>query len=503
MQMTDRMTRREALRRMAAAGTGLTLGAHLGGGSQGSRSRPNVLFIFTDDQRFNTIRALGNDQIVTPNLDALMRRGVTFTQAYIMGGSCGAVCMPSRAMLMTGRSLFRIDGEGQTIAPEHVTLPQHLGQAGYATFGTGKWHNGTAAYTRSFSAGADVFFGGMYDHWNVPVCDFHPSGEYPAPRELKARLGEIQATVSCSFDHIRSGKHSSDVFTDAVVDFLHGHESQRPFFAYLAYMAPHDPRETHQQYHQLYDAASIRLPENFLPRHPFDNGELEIRDEKLTPWPRTPEQIRRHMAEYYAMISHLDAQVGRLVTALEESGHAGNTIIVFSSDNGLAVGQHGLMGKQSLYEHSIRVPLILAGPGIPKNERRDALCYLTDIFPTLCDLIGLSVPATVEGRSLARVMADPEAAPHEQLLFAYRDCQRAVRDRQHKLIEYVVGDTRTTQLFDLREDPWETRNLADDPAHRDQIERLREGLERWRRDFADTRPLGERFWRSYDKQTNG
>ncbi|UCH36739.1 MAG: sulfatase-like hydrolase/transferase [Armatimonadota bacterium] len=495
------MTRREVLGTLAAAGTGLTLGAPFAGRAQGSRSRPNVLFIFTDDQRFDTIHALGNDEIVTPNLDALVSRGVTFTHAYIMGGTSGAVCIPSRAMLMTGRSLFHLQNVGQGIPPEHVTFPEALRQAGYATFGTGKWHNGTPSYARSFSAGGEVFFGGMADHWNVPLCDFSSSGEYPKPRELKARWGKIEMTLSSAFDHIRSGEHSSDLFTDAVVRFLKGYRDEAPFLAYIAYTAPHDPRETHQRYHDLYDVDAIRLPGNFLAEHPFDNRDLRTRDEKLAAWPRTPREIREHIADYYAMISHLDAQVGRLLETLKETGQAENTIIVFAGDNGLAVGQHGLMGKQNLYEHSIHVPLIIAGPGIPRNERRDGLCYLTDIFPTLCELTGMATPATVDGQSLVPLMHDSTAVARERLLFAYTDCQRAVRDERYKLIEYAVNGTRTTQLFDLRDDPWETRNLADDPAGGDHLQRLRTELQRWRAELGDTRPMGERFWATYDEHS--
>ncbi|MCB0161458.1 MAG: sulfatase-like hydrolase/transferase, partial [Caldilineaceae bacterium] len=207
-----------------------------------SNQRPNILVLFTDDQRFDTIAALGNDAVHTPNMDRLVARGTTFRHAYIMGGSNAAVCMPSRAMLMTGRYLYHLDGEGQTIPPGHVMLPQLLRGHGYATCGIGKWHNSPPAYARAFSTGAEIFFGGMDDHWNVPACDFDPSGQYPAPRPQPLDLGVEIVTEQKVFDHVARGVHSSELFGDAAVDFLRTHDQAAPFMLYVAFMAPHDPR---------------------------------------------------------------------------------------------------------------------------------------------------------------------------------------------------------------------------------------------------------------------
>ena len=465
------------------------------------RQRPNILFFFTDDQRFDTIRALGNEQVVTPTLDSFVRAGVTFTHAHIMGGSCGAVCMPSRAMLLTGRTLYHLDQQGQSIPPEHVLLGEALRRAGYVTFGTGKWHNGPEAHARSFTTGAEIFFGGMEDHWNVPACRFDPTGSYeplkPFVRDPFVS-NEVEYRLS---DHVTPGKHSSDLFAEATVDFLNAHDPERPFFAYVAFMAPHDPRTMPREYLEMYDPEKITLPPNFLPEHPFDNGELRVRDELLAPWPRTPELIRRHIAEYYAMISHVDAQIGRVLAALRARGLAERTIVVFAGDNGLALGQHGLMGKQNLYDHSVRVPLMMAGPGLPQDERREAYCYLSDIYPTLCELADVPIPETVEGQSLVPAIQDPTERGRDVLLCAYRGLQRSARDRRHKLIEYVVDGRRTTQLFDLETDPWEQKNLAEDPASAGHVERLRRELERWRSELDDTQPgQGEAFWCGYESR---
>ena len=425
--------------------------------------RPNILFLFTDDQRFDTIGALGNEQIVTPNMDALVANGVCFTHATIMGSTVPAVCCPSRAMMMSGRSLYRapLDLAGMT------TFPEVFRAAGYETFSTGKWHNEPASFARSFSAGDKIFFGGMSDHFAVPVQDFDPTGEYPKAR---AYTGE---------------KFSTDMFTDASVRFLREYRQDAPFLLYTSYTAPHDPRTPPQKYKDMYNPDDIPLPPNFMPEHPFDNGEMTIRDEELAPWPRTPDVIRRHIADYYGMISHLDDDIGRLLETLHETGHAENTIIVFAGDNGLAVGQHGLMGKQNMYEHSVRVPLVITGPGIPQGRQTEALCYLLDIFPTLCDLAGLDIPEAVEGESLAPIISGQRTQLRDSLFFAYRDCQRAVRDDRYKLIEYYVDGTRTTQLFDVAEDPWEMINLAGEPDYADELARLREELARWQAEVDD------------------
>jgi arylsulfatase A-like enzyme len=293
---------------------------------------------------------------------------------------------------------------------------------------------------------------------------------------------------------VHLGRHSTVLFCDAAIRFLEGLSSNEPFFAYVSFMAPHDPRSMPREFLDLYDPDDIELPPNFMGAHPFDNGELKIRDEQLEDWPRTPEAIRKHIAEYYAMISHLDAGIRRVLDALEKSGKAGDTIIVFAGDNGLAVGQHGLMGKQSQYDHSLRVPLLLAGPGLPAGESRDQLVYLHDLFPTLCELAGEEIPPSVESKSLAPLLHDQMKTGRKELRFAYKDCQRAVRDDRYKLIEYAVEGRRTTQLFDLAEDPWELQNLAGDPRHRERLAHLRERLRCWQTEYGDTRELGRRFW---------
>lgn len=460
------------------------------------KPRPNIVFFFTDDQRFDTIHALGNDRIITPNMDKLVRRGVSFTHAHIPGGTVGAVCMPSRAMLHTGRTLFHLAQSGKLIPPEHVTLGQVLRANGYRTFGIGKWHNGEESFNRSFGDGEEIFFGGMADHWNVPAYHYDPTGRYSDVRLMVPDPATSNKTVARRCDHVHAGKHSSDVMADAAIRFLNDYSAPDPFFLYVSFLAPHDPRTMPKEFLAMYDPEKVALPRNFMGGHPFDNGELHVRDEMLAGFPRTPEETRRHIAEYFAMISHLDAQIGRVTATLEQKGLVDDTILILAGDNGLALGQHGLFGKQSCYDHSVRVPLVFAGPGLPRDTRRDAFVYLLDIFPTLCELAGVPIPATVEGASLLPAIKDPSLPVRDTLYFGYRDLHRAVRDRRHKLIEYVVnGRHNMTQLFDLESDPWELVNLAQDPAHADTLARLRGEMARCRDAWDDPKSeWGQRFW---------
>ncbi|HYR57258.1 MAG TPA: sulfatase-like hydrolase/transferase, partial [Chthoniobacteraceae bacterium] len=261
-------------------------------------------------------------------------------------------------------------------------------------------------------------------------------------------------------------------------------DDPRPFCTYLGPPVPHDPRVAPPPFMEMYDPAKLTLPKNFMPQHPFDNGELRVRDELLAPFPRTEAEMRRHLADYYACITNLDHHVGRIVEELKTSGQLERTLIVYTSDHGLAVGgMHGLMGKQNLYEHN-KPPLVIAGPGIAPGKS-DALVYLYDLYPTLCEFAGLPIPEKVEGRSLLPVIRGEKPTVRDTLFCAYRDCQRMIRDARWKLIEYRAGGERNTQLFDLASDPDELKNLAKDEAHASELNRLRAQLTEARKQFGD------------------
>ena len=423
------------------------------GNSTGDSSQPNILFLFADDQRPDTIQAWGNSRINTPNLDALVGSGFSFRNAYNFGSNSSAVCVPSRAMVLTGRSWMR--SPSPRTMKGVATLPLELAAAGYRRFITGKWHNGQSALLRSFDHGTAVYLGGMADHTKVEVRDIRGG-----------TLGNSRI----------GGEFSSKMFADATIEFLDDQVgSNEPFFAYVAFMAPHDPRNPPLSYRQPYYRADLPLPANFMPQHPFNITDLGIRGEKLDEWPRRPEVIRDQLAEYYGLITHLDDQVGRILAALDENGQAQNTVVVYAADNGLALGSHGLMAKQSLYEHSVGVPLIIKGPGIPHGST-EGLTSLYDLFPTLLGLAGVDPPTGIDGKDLAALWSSNVADWRPHLLLAYRDSIRALRGDRYKLIVYTRIDHR--ELFDLETDPHELTNLAEVEEHAETVARL-ERLMHW------------------------
>jgi len=404
----------------------------------------NVVFIFADDQRADTIAALGNPVIKTPNLDRLVKRGVAFTRAYMQGGNGGATCVPSRAMLLSGRSLAQIDEK----LLKHETWPHAFGEAGYATFAAGKWHNGPPALPKSFQQARALFVGGMANPLKAPTSDMLPTGKL-TPAKI-------------------SPKHLCEEATDETLAFLKSQDGKKPFFSYLAFDGPHDPHIVPDGFPVKYDVASIPLPPNFLPQHPFDNGEMVVRDEQLLRWPRPEADVKQMLSEYYRYISFLDVQVGRILDAVDGSPFAANTIIVYAADSGVARGSHGLIGKQNLYEHSMRVPLIVAGPGIVFDRRSDAMCYLFDVMPTLGKLCGVAAPKDSQGSEFSEVLRDPSKSARSFLMFGYKSLQKALNDGRWKLIRYPHVDR--TQLFDLQTDPYETTDLSAEPV---QAERLK------------------------------
>ena len=407
---------------------------------------PNVVFIFADDQRADTIAALGNPVIKTPNLDRLVKRGVAFTRAYMQGGNQGATCVPSRAMLLSGRSLAQIDEK----LLKYQTWPNAFGAAGYATFATGKWHNGPPSISKSFQQAKALFVGGMANPLQAPTSDMLPTGKL-TPSKI-------------------SPKHLCEEATDETLAFLRSQDGKKPFFSYLAFDGPHDPHIVPDDFPVKYDVASIPLPPNFLPQHPFDNGEMVIRDEQLMKWPRPEADVKTMLAEYYRYISFLDVQVGHVLDAVDASPFAANTIVVYAADSGVARGSHGLIGKQNLYEHSMRVPLIVAGPGIAADKRSEAMCYLFDVMPTLGKLCGIAGPAGSNGREFTDVLKDPSQPARPFLMFGYKTIQKALNDGRWKLIRYPHIDR--AQLFDLQADPFETKDLSALPEHAERIKAM-------------------------------
>ena len=281
--------------------------------------------------------------------------------------------------------------------------------------------------------------------------------------------------------------------------FLRSPQARNPFLLYVAFTAPHDPR-TPPPEHRV-EAASITLPANALPVHPFDNGEMIVRDELLEAFPRHPDAVRGHIADYYGMIAHLDSGIGSILATLDEVGLTDDTVVMYMADHGLALGQHGLMGKQNLYEHSTHVPLIMKGPGIPAGPRVPHLVWHADTTATLLEIAGHPADPQSEGSNLLPLARGGAGAIRTTFAAAYRLSQRMVRDERFKLIRYFPqGDPRTSaptpaglpmrgslteQLFDLWSDPGETQNLAFLPEMKDVRDRLLSDLASWQIGVGD------------------
>src|SRR5262245_35124059 len=394
--------------------------------AQQATRKPNVVFLFADDQRADTIGALGNPHIKTPNLDQLVRGGFVFRNAYCLGANVPAVCTPSRNMLLSGRAFFR--WQGPQAQPEMASLPTSMKAAGYETYHHGKRGNTSPAIQA------------LFDH-NKYVVD----------------------------NEDRTNGEPCQTIVNEAIDFLKSRQQTKPVFMYLAFSNPHDPRVAAQKYMDLYERDKIPLPNNYRPLHTFNNGEQFVRDELLAPFPRTEAEVRKHLHDYYAVISAMDHHIGRLFSTLKELGLYDNTIFVYSADHGLAIGSHGLFGKQNLYEAGMKPPLIFAGPGIPRGET-PALVYLLDIFPTVCGLVGTKVPGGLDGKSLTPVIEGKQPGVRDTLFLSYRDVQRAVRDSRWKLIRYP--QVNVTQLFDLQSDPDEITTLAERPEQAERIKSL-------------------------------
>ncbi len=459
--------------------------------------KPNILFIITDDQSPFSLKSYGNQICQTPNIDKLAESGMALTSAYIQGAWMSAVCVPSRTQIMTGRNLWRTVGlpttpstdyETPAIAnaallpedPEYYSLPAVFNRAGYITFRTCK---SSTSYNN-----ADKLFMYNYEKWCIGADD----------------------------------ENGSKWHVDKALEFLEMRQSQiqkQPFLLYLGFSHPHDPRHGKEELYEKYGASdeppafpnpkAPPLPINYLPKHPFKHGNDNGRDETRVQGVmdrRDETTIRNEKGREYACIENLDIQIGHVLTKLEEMGELNNTYIFFTGDNGIAIGRHGLMGKQNLYEHSWRVPLIVKGPGIKPGSRALGNVYLMDVLPTLCDMAGIEQPFTCDGKSFLPVLKGETETIRDVLYGVFCRIKektaidesssmpgiRAVKKGDWKLIKYDVnnGQIHETQLFNLRENPDELLkehqdtsiirltgnkpkphqvNLANDPKYADKL----------------------------------
>ncbi|HSI63349.1 MAG TPA: sulfatase-like hydrolase/transferase [Candidatus Saccharimonadia bacterium] len=448
-----------------------------------SKASPDVLLIVADDLRPDVLRTLGHPTVKTPHLDALAERGSVFTRAV-----CGyPICHVSRTEIISGRCVVAEATAGGAVPfpDEWVLWPQAMKAAGWHTVQSGKWHvHGTPAilgYAETaglYSSGG----GGKDAPLTLPTsATGRPVTGYKG-WTIKASDGKAMPELGIGLTP------DTDIhIADAVVKVIQQRKDSR-LFLHVNFTATHDPLHWPKGKEGRFAAAETPLPANFRPQHPFDHGNIDGRDEIIVPAPRTEAQVKAETAVYLALVEQLDAQVGRLIAALEAAGRLGNTIVIFTSDQGLALGSHGLMGKQNQYEHTASAPLIMAGPGIPKGKRFAAQCALRDLYPTVCELTGVAIPKSVEGKSLLPVLRGEKPEVHDVVHGYFTDTQRMLRTTDGwKLIWYPKA--ARTQLFHLSEDPNELQDLATLPEHAQRRDKMMQMLKEWMRGRKD--PGGE------------
>ena len=408
-----------------------------------SRSvQPDILFVIADDHRPDMLGLTDEPAAHTPTLDALAQQGFRFANHC----TTTPICTPARAEVLTGVTTARngVPWFGMPIDPSLTLMPQAFRDAGYHTIHVGKWHNDGHPRDKGYDQTRCVFRQDNLAHYEA---DGH-----------QLRFAHDGGEVS---------GHSSTLFVDQMIEAMRRAPEDRPRFAYLAFHAPHDPFQSPEPFASMFVPAKLDLPPDYMPEHPVDNGEMTIRDELLLPHPRTPEAIRRYRTAYAGIVAHMDHELGRLIQHLRDAGRLDRTLIVYTSDHGLAVGSHGLLGKENMHEHSIRVPLLMRGPGVPQSASSTAMTHHVDLLPTLCELAGVDQPVTArDGQSLASLFAEPSHRLRDALLFTFQSqrpgeavapTQRAIRTERHKLMFHVRA--QQYRLFDLHHDPHELADL--------------------------------------------
>jgi arylsulfatase A-like enzyme len=491
---------------LAIVARSLTAGAE----EPAASSRPNVLFIVADDLRSDAIGPYANgpsgtgpsgigpsgigpsgiSAARTPALDRLAAVGTVFRRAVC----ANPICVSSRAEILTGLSTVRAGNDParlNALVTSTPRWPQTMLAAGYRTGYVGKWHTSGRPSAHGYAETFALFGGG--------------GGKFPAALTTDAHGRPITGYRGWVFQDdagrpqpdlgIGLTPNISERFADGAIEFLN-QADERPFFLHVNFTAPHDPRLVPRGYERAYDASRLALPKNFAADHPFDHGNQGGRDELLLPRPLTASMVRDELKVYYALVEHTDAQIGRILAALEERKSPRPTIIVFTSDHGLALGSHGLVGKQNMYEHTIGVPLIVAGPNVPQGESQTAPCYLRDLFPTICEMCRIPTPPSLDGRSLQPLFAANQNAdtptggshaarpgPHEFTVGYFGDVQRMIRTDRWKLIRYPKLNRE--QLFNLHEDPHELRDRIGDEELKPIADELRTKLRTWLAEHGD------------------
>ena len=435
--------------------------------------KPNILWICSDQQRYDTISSLGNPHIRTPRIDALAASGLAFTHAHCQS----PICTPSRASFLTGMYPSSVHGctNGNDVWADAAPLiTKLLADAGYDCGLAGKLHI-AGAQGRIEPRAEDGYRSFKWSH--------HPRDQWPeghAYRDWLAEQGHDLGEMQEDPASIPPDLHQSTWCADEAISFMN-EDRESPWLMSINMFDPHAPFDPPQSYLDRYDPQAMPGP---LFRESDLENQHRLAGVDFQNAGRTPEEMgaKDKQARYYAMIELIDHNIGRMLDALEKRGQKENTLVIFMSDHGEMLGDHGLLLKGCrFYEGLIRVPLIVSGAGVSvRNEQRDALVELTDIAPTLLELAGVEVPARVQGRSLLPLFSDPNASHRESVRCEYYRALKPnplgprqikgsyatmYRDRRYKLCVYhghAYGE-----LYDLEKDPDEFGNLWDDPGHAD------------------------------------
>lgn len=469
-----------------------------------AQEKPNVVLIFADDMNFSCMSNIGNDVVYTPNIDQLREEGMYFTHTFNQGGWNGAISAASRAMMNTGKYLWKAkkrvtQKEFKSDCKEGPVLwSQYMEKEGYKTYMSGKWHVPISS--------KEVFNVANHERGGMPKQTeegYAFSNKNPKGRKFIQGQEDNWKPYDTRFGGFwEGGTHWSEVLREDALSYIEQASNEnKPFFMYLAFNAAHDPRQSPKRCVDMYPPEKIAIPENFVPQYPYMNGigcGPWLRDEKLAPFPRTKYSVQVNRQEYYAIISHMDEQIGRIIDALKRSGKYDNTYIIFTADHGLAVGDHGFIGKQNMYDASMRVPMIIAGPGIKKGECNE-LIYLQDAMATALDIAGSSHVKDVDYQSLlnlAQGKKDSKAA-NEYVYGAYIDLQRMVRSQQYKMIMYPK--INIVRLYDVQKDPNEMNDLAANPAYKkvaDKLFKEFKKLQKETQDELDMEPCYQNFFKN-------
>jgi len=460
----------------------LAIFATLLAGPLAAEGRPNVLFIICDDLNCD-LGTYDHPLVKTPHIDALARRGVQFDNAHCQFALCG----PSRASFMT--SLYpdqtRIWNNSiflrQTL-PDTVSMSQHFRANHYFATRIGKiYHYGVP---RNIGTGGhdDPY---SWDHTINPIG----RDKLEEAKVFTLTPGRYGGTLSWLAADGTDREQTDGMIVDEAIERLEWHAGHDyEFFLAVGLFRPHTPYVAPKKYFDLYPLESIQLPDvpdgylDTIP--PAARKTVTLKKEKTR---LTPDLAREAIRAYYASISFVDAQVGRLLEALGTLGLIDDTIVLFTSDHGYHMGEHGQFQKTTLFENATRVPLIVSAPGQTlRGHRTPAPVEMIDFFPTLADLAGLEIPSHVQGVSLVPALHDPEARPRKDALtqLTVRANGYSLRDERYRITEWEEAEGNSVELYDHETDPGEMRNLAGKPAVAEReaqlLARLRERVEKAR-----------------------